>query len=1043
VELAQIVATPWKERSLGDRQRLTDYYRSVDPGILELRNRLGQLEQNLVTEREAWERSWTNVDELAWVNLDPEKMVSDGGATFTKLDDDSVLVSGDPFWHDTYVVDATANLNSVGAFRIEALPDSTLEGGGPGRTAGGNFVLSEFDVLIGFGGRVPDYQQIPLQNAFSPYSQPGWSAEGAIDQDPESGWAIAPYMGRSPTLLVEPQTAILSAGASGIRLRFIIRHNYDYGSLGRFRISVRGPDLDPQIASTPGEIAQILRTPADLRSDDQQRQLAEYFVSKTEVGQTLSQEISDVQAALLEPDPVIALSQRQWERRTREAEQAWTVLKPTHMEAANDVELQLEEDGSISPVGPVPTTTDFNLRIGTSLTNITAFRLETFLDPSLEGPGRSPGGNFVLSEFVVWAAPFDRDDWTVLAFPKATADFSQAGYDVSAAVDGNLFSGWAVAPRVRQEHQAVFQLDQPAGFPDGTQLAFSLKQWIEFGTMGRFRISATTSASLPAASSIPPYISRIAVASSDQRTPQEQAALDSYHRAIAPELDDLHNQLDELRQDRAGLVNNNHLSYDWLGYHVGIVSMGLHPQTGEILLVDYQDGDIKRLVYDDHEPDIAIPAKLSQTGAFSDLAALKPNPGIIPYDVNVSFWSDHAQKSRWFCVPAAADVIGFSATNNWIFPDGTVWIKHFELAPPSSDGPNRRVETRFLVRKVGGGIYGITYRWNEQGTDADLVPAEGFSETIPIWDNGAVRMQTWQYPSRSQCLQCHNASSGLALGFNTFQLNRPSPDDPSQNQIGKLQQAGYLSGSVPDPSRLLALAPSSDETISLDFRARSYLHANCVQCHQPAGGLSSWDARITTPLADAKLINALPIFPTESGATKIIDPGSPENSILWQRLSKLGKEHMPPLATSEINDDDVALIERWITERLPGFLSFSEWQQKYFSDAPDVAARDADPDGDGLSNYAEYLLGSDPRVPSPSLPLAIKVTDDGVLISFQRVANLFTQVEWADEPSASAFQPLEVSDNGPYVPLENEEAEILDPTPNATTRFYRLVLRPP
>src|ERR1041385_4802787 len=39
-----------------------------------------------------------------------------------------------------------------------------------------------------------------------------------------------------------------------------------------------------------------------------------------------------------------------------------------------------------------------------------------------------------------------------------------------------------------------------------------------------------------------------------------------------------------------------------------------------------------------------IPSLLSQTGAFRDLASLSPAGALIPYDINVSFWSDGAQK---------------------------------------------------------------------------------------------------------------------------------------------------------------------------------------------------------------------------------------------------------------------------------------------------------------------------------------------------------------------------------------------------------------
>jgi len=59
-----------------------------------------------------------------------------------------------------------------------------------------------------------------------------------------------------------------------------------------------------------------------------------------------------------------------------------------------------------------------------------------------------------------------------------------------------------------------------------------------------------------------------------------------------------------------------------------------------------------------------LPATLDATGAFADLATLQPQPGIVPYDVNVPFWSDHARKTRWFSAPDTGQFMGFSPNEN-------------------------------------------------------------------------------------------------------------------------------------------------------------------------------------------------------------------------------------------------------------------------------------------------------------------------------------------------------------------------------------------
>ena len=71
-----------------------------------------------------------------------------------------------------------------------------------------------------------------------------------------------------------------------------------------------------------------------------------------------------------------------------------------------------------------------------------------------------------------------------------------------------------------------------------------------------------------------------------------------------------------------------------------------------------------------------MPQLLSQTGVFRDTRHLMVNDGhsLRP---GRSFWSDGARKLRWASVPAAK--VHFSQTGEWTFPNGTVFVKTFEL----------------------------------------------------------------------------------------------------------------------------------------------------------------------------------------------------------------------------------------------------------------------------------------------------------------------------------------------------------------------------
>mgnify|MGYP005842909493 CR=1 FL=1 len=227
-----------------------------------------------------------------------------------------------------------------------------------------------------------------------------------------------------------------------------------------------------------------------------------------------------------------------------------------------------------------------------------------------------------------------------------------------------------------------------------------------------------------------------------------------------------------------------------------------------------------------------IPPLLSQTGVFRDLAALATTPAMVPYTVNSPLWSDGALKQRWVSVPDNQRV-GFAPTGEWFFPAGTVFVKHFEIrADDANPGVIRRLETRLLVRTADGAVYGVTYRWRPDGSDAELLP-DGRDETIDIRTvGGGTRTLQWRYPSRAECLSCHNPQAGFVLGVKTRQLNGPFgyPTGVTDNQLRTWNRIGMFNptldeAAIPGYARMVDV---SDATASMETRVRSYLDANCA-----------------------------------------------------------------------------------------------------------------------------------------------------------------------------------------------------------------------
>ncbi len=457
----------------------------------------------------------------------------------------------------------------------------------------------------------------------------------------------------------------------------------------------------------------------------------------------------------------------------------------------------------------------------------------------------------------------------------------------------------------------------------------------------------------------------------------------------------------------------------------GVVAFGIDPSNGDVLAINQAGGQIMRLTYSTIVVGTSLPPTLADTGVFADLTNLTPNIGIVGYDVNVPFWSDNAQKTRWFSIPRLTGTIGFSRNGNWSFPPGTVWVKHFELeltngVPESA----RRLETRLLVRTATG-VYGATYRWGDSLTNATLVQSEGLDEALMIYDGSNVRTQVWHYPSRSECLTCHTLLAGYALGFNTEQLNCDfTYPGGTGNQLRALNDAGYFTASVSGINTMPALANATNAAVSLDYRVRSYLAANCVHCHQPGGGaLAGFDCRLTTPLSASGLMNGSLVNTLGDPANRVITPGSPVHSALLTRIANPGPDHMPPLATSVLNQEAIDLVNAWITGSATNYQSYADWQLSFFNstNAPGSGPLE-DPDHDGAINQLEYLTGTSPLQPGDAWGIQFSATGENAEIDFMRVANRGFEVQWTTNVAAgSSWKPLQshVPANRPVFAITN------------------------
>lgn len=275
-----------------------------------------------------------------------------------------------------------------------------------------------------------------------------------------------------------------------------------------------------------------------------------------------------------------------------------------------------------------------------------------------------------------------------------------------------------------------------------------------------------------------------------------------------------------------------------------------------------------------------------------------------PYAPQFKLWSDGAEKRRWVWLPPGS-TIDTTDMNYWSFPAGTKLFKEF-----TRDGT--RVETRLIEKQQSGTWYTVAYLWREDQMEADAVPdgmmnASGTEHDVPNADG---------------CWTCHSQQPDKALGFSAIQLSHDpeDPNDPNEYTLARLIEANLLSAPPAAPIEF------SDGWTDDEKATFGYMHANCGTCHNPMGSANS-----TTGLDLFLKIDDLAGTAQESSvyqgtvdvdimkndvtleATKRIDPGSLDNSAIYQRLSNKGEEwSMPPLGTEIVDPDGQQLLQDFI-----------------------------------------------------------------------------------------------------------------------------------
>ncbi len=303
-----------------------------------------------------------------------------------------------------------------------------------------------------------------------------------------------------------------------------------------------------------------------------------------------------------------------------------------------------------------------------------------------------------------------------------------------------------------------------------------------------------------------------------------------------------------------------------------------------------------------------FPRKLSETGLFTETASQKPAAGVWPFEIAEPMWQDGATAQRFVALPNGESikttVSGKPGKLNYKveWPTESVLARTISLSVvPPSRRPNavgttaphskaRRVETQ-LLHFDGESWNGYSYRWNDVGTDAELVGTDGEEFTID--------KQPWRIHGRGECARCHTNWSGFALGFQPDQLVKIDGKKPEE---------------VLDEKFMTRLKNRLHEKDDLESQARAWLHANCAHCHRRHGGGSvQFMVNADLPNSETMMLDEKPVR-GELGLTnaRVLFPGKPEQSVLMARIARSGNGHMPMIGAREVDPKGFQLLWDWI-----------------------------------------------------------------------------------------------------------------------------------
>ena len=185
--------------------------------------------------------------------------------------------------------------------------------------------------------------------------------------------------------------------------------------------------------------------------------------------------------------------------------EVWSIAEPISLTAEQGIKFEKQPDSSYLATGKNPANATYEIKLPLTSKKFTGLMIEAFPDPSLasDSLGRSPNGNFVLSELKVTISNLKNESASHVHFKHATADYEQSAWTADSVLhpadgdeDDRSNSGWGTLGFKSDDgtpNRIMFVVESPVSIENDTVATIQMIHRSPYAkhAIGRFRLQVT------------------------------------------------------------------------------------------------------------------------------------------------------------------------------------------------------------------------------------------------------------------------------------------------------------------------------------------------------------------------------------------------------------------------------------------------------------------------------------------------------------------------------------------------------------------------